>query len=123
MLKLSGEQRGRLCGLRRSPGWEDLLDIGEKLCQLEETELLKMDRAAGATLEQIGSKQDQCRGFRLLFEKLQIEMNVQEAALLEEQKNAEGAPLAGSARGEPDVLGAADILGILPGTGPEADEL
>jgi len=45
VLKISDEARGRLLALRRGPGWEELLDIGEKLCQLEETELLKMDRS------------------------------------------------------------------------------
>jgi len=115
VLKISDEARGRLLALRRGPGWEELLDIGEKLCQLEETELLKMDRSKGTTAEQILSKQDQCRGFRLFFETLQIEIAQQEQRLIELQEGG---------RQEPGVIGlhepvfdrsdVQEILGLIP---------
>lgn len=122
MLKLTEEKQARLVALRRSPGWDDWLDIGEQLCQIEETSLLRMDRAAGATAEQILSKQDQCRGFRLFFETWQREVLEQEKRMLDEMQPAPGAaPLAESTRGkaEPvgplEVLEVADALGLLSG--------
>lgn len=116
MLKLSDESRGRILALRRGPGYDDLLDIGEKLCQIAETELLQMDRSKGATAEGILSKQDQCRGFRLFYELLQMEIEMQTKALVEGQVArafAENHPLV-HVNGEQVLEEAADILGLLP---------
>lgn len=120
MLKLSDEARGRLLGLQRGMGYQDLLDIGEKLCQMEETELLKMDRSKGVTAEAILSKQDQCRGFRLFFETLQMEVDRQVNALIEGQEGprqgSREAGKQGNGQGQAsiDAEEAADMLGLIP---------
>lgn len=108
MLKLTDESRGRILALRRGPGYDDLLDIGEKLCQIAETELLQMDRSKGATAEGILSKQDQCRGFRLFYELLQMEIEMQTKALVEGQVARAG----GNGGAAISVDDAADILGL-----------
>lgn len=113
MLKLSDESRGRLLGLQRGMGYHELLDIGEKLCQLAETDLLKMNRATGATSEQILSAQEQCRAQRVFFERLQIEIAEQVQALVDRQQTG-GSSKAPASEPAIDVAEAADILGLIP---------
>ena len=48
MLKLTDEARGRLLGLRRGPGYEDLVDLMARMCEESERNLFKMDQANGA---------------------------------------------------------------------------
>lgn len=117
MLKLTDEARGRLLGLQRGMGYQDFLDIGEKLCQIAETDLLRMDRAKGFTAEQILSAQEQCRAQRVFFERWQMEIEEQVNALVDNQAaqprhktSADDTPLV------LEVAEAADILGLIPET-------
>ncbi|HEV1286531.1 MAG TPA: hypothetical protein VNU44_14515 [Bryobacteraceae bacterium] len=102
-------------------GYQDFLDIGEQLCQLSETELLKMNRAAGATTEQILSAQEQCRAQRVFFERWQMEMQQQVKTFVDEQE-ARGKPQPPPVAPEPAMsLGdAAEILGLIPESTGEA---
>ncbi len=121
MLKLADEARGRLLGLRRGPGYEDLVDLLARLCEESERNLLKLDLANGATREQVSMAQNQCRAQRLYMENALAEIEKQVNALVETQ-SASGAPLKSAQRAgiEPvlDVQDAAYILRLMP-DGPD----
>jgi hypothetical protein len=86
MLKLDDDVRGRMARLRSGREYEDLVDIGAKLCEESERSLLKMNRAAGDTTEAIVSMQEQCRAGRSFLERLLAEIELQARAVAEEQK-------------------------------------
>lgn len=121
MLKLTDEARGRLLGLRRGPGYEDLVDLMARMCEESERNLFKMDQANGADARGILAAQNQCRAQRLFMQNVLVEIEQQANRLVEEQA-ASGAPPKPAQGGaiEPalDVQSAAEILGLIP-DGPE----
>lgn len=74
MISITAENRAKLQVTSLTPGYRVLLDIGDRLCTVWEGKLLAMDRAAGHSLEQIASAQEQARAARLYFESLQKEV-------------------------------------------------
>lgn len=112
MLEFTVQARGRLLTLANGPGYNDLLDLMERVCIIEETELLKLDRAKGATAEQVTSKQDQCRAIRTYFELMQREVQLQCRAFVEGQggrANVESAALQNRLPSNEEVLGVLSV--------------
>lgn len=116
MLKLTPQAQGRLLALANGPGYDDLLDVMENICTIEETRLLQLNRGSGATAEQVLSKQDQCRAMRAYFELVQSEVKLQCIKFVESQKRhapaAEDEPIE---RHEPTND---QVLGILKDSAP-----
>lgn len=113
MLKLPDEVRGRLLGFRRGMAYQDLLDIGAQLCQKAELSLFELDRAHGATSEQILSGQEQCRAQRIFLQNLLAEIELQCNALIAEQ-TAKAPPTNEAVLGMDAEREAADMLGLIP---------
>jgi hypothetical protein len=87
LLKLTDDAKRNLFAVRHHPGYESVFDVMEQLCQLSETELLKMDRSvAGITGEQVLSAQEQCRAQRCFMERVQFQIEAQVKAILEAQR-------------------------------------
>jgi hypothetical protein len=120
VLKLTDEQRGRLLGLRRGPGFDDLVDLLARLCEESERNLFRLDQANGAKPEQICAAQNQCRAQRLYMESALGEIELQVNALVEGQAAKGAPPVAVQTPGamEPvlDLQDAADVLGLMPGS-------
>lgn len=71
-LDLTREEQYALAAVAREPGYQVLLDVLEKHCQVRETELLRID--ATQPDHAVLRKHAECRAGRSQFEELQREV-------------------------------------------------
>lgn len=77
---LTDADRRDLTSIRTHPGYQVLLNVMEQICQVAETELLKLDPVR-VTTQQIAAQQSTARAQRIFFERVQkrIEYEINES--------------------------------------------
>lgn len=105
MLQLSDESVAKLMALRNGPGYPELVDVMEKICLIQETELLAMDPAGKNTPAQILSMQAQCRAGRGYFQGVKREIDEQIAGFTERQNQRAAASIPDRPMTNDELLG------------------